>query len=79
MSRKALANPTRLPQANGEDGVFHVVIETEKGSWPAWTSGWEILSPTTIFVLLRTRFSRALLSISVGRPPLLRQELIYEN
>jgi inorganic pyrophosphatase len=32
MSRKALANPTRLPHSNGEEGVFHVVIETEKGS-----------------------------------------------
>lgn len=32
MSKKAMANPTRLPPLNGEDGVIHVVIETAKGS-----------------------------------------------
>jgi len=32
MSKKAMANPTRLPVSNGEDGIIHVVIETEKGS-----------------------------------------------
>jgi inorganic pyrophosphatase len=32
MGKKTMANPTRLPSSNGDDGVVHVVIETEKGS-----------------------------------------------
>jgi inorganic pyrophosphatase len=32
MSKKSLANPTRLPPLNGDKGVVHVVIETAKGS-----------------------------------------------
>jgi inorganic pyrophosphatase len=32
LSKKALANPTRLPPSNGDKGVMHVIIETEKGS-----------------------------------------------
>jgi inorganic pyrophosphatase len=32
MSKKAMANPTRLPAYNEADGMVHVVIETEKGS-----------------------------------------------
>ena len=27
-----MANPTRLPSFNGDEGVIHVIIETEKGS-----------------------------------------------
>ena len=32
MSKKGIANPTRLPPFKGDDGVVHVIIETEKGS-----------------------------------------------
>jgi inorganic pyrophosphatase len=32
MGKKSMANPTRLPSSSGDDGVVHVVIETEKGS-----------------------------------------------
>ena len=32
MPKKAMSNPTRLPVSNGDKGVVHVVIETEKGS-----------------------------------------------
>jgi inorganic pyrophosphatase len=32
VSKNAIANPTLLPVSNGDDGVVHVIIETEKGS-----------------------------------------------
>jgi inorganic pyrophosphatase len=32
MSKKAMSNPTRLPAFNGDEGVAHVIIETEKRS-----------------------------------------------